>query len=99
MTRVVSFGLYQCGKCGQIHLKPEYGSVSIYVPSDLLFNKTDLKLCSGCKKEFQFKDYIYLGSKRKKSTTYPSKLELVVRKLVKRPYIEIDVRKLYPMFD
>ena len=49
--------------------------------------------------ESQFKDYKYLGLERKINTKYPSRLELFVRKLVNKPYIELDVRKLYPRFE
>ena len=99
MTRISSFGLYQCRECGQIHIKPEYGSVSIYVPPDLLFDPIDVLVCKGCLKKSQLKDYMYIGLKGKKNTKQPSKVELLIRKLINKPYIEHDVRKLYPMFD
>lgn len=99
MTRISSFGLYQCEKCWQIHIKPEYGSISIYAPPDLMYDLTDLKVCKGCLKESQFKDYRYVGLVRKQNTKTPIRLELIIRKLINKPYIELDVRKLYPMFD
>jgi hypothetical protein len=99
MTRISSFGLYQCRECGQIHIKPEYGSVSIYVPTDLFYDPTHVLVCKGCFKECQLKDYMYIGVKGKKYTKQPSKVELLIRKLINKPYIELDVRKLYPMFD
>ena len=99
MTRIASFGLYQCKKCGQIHIKPEYGSISIYVPPDLFYDPTDVKVCKGCLKESQFKDYRYIGLEGKTNTKPPKKIELLIRKLINKPYIELDVRKLYPKFD
>jgi hypothetical protein len=99
MTRIASFGLYQCRECGQVHLKPEYGSISIYVPPDLFFNPTDIKVCKGCGRNLQFKDYKFLGLKGKKNTKQPSRLVLFIRELINKPYVELDVRKLYPRFD
>jgi hypothetical protein len=99
MTRISSFGLYKCPKCGQVHIKPEYGSISIYIPPDPFYKPTDLKACKGCHLQNQLQDYKYLGLKSKTNTKKPFKIELAVRKLIKKPYIELDVRKIYPKFD
>ena len=99
MTRISSFSLYECPKCGQIHIKPEYGSVSVYVPQDIYFESTDIKVCRGCRVETKFGNYKYLGKKSKTNTKEPTRVELLIRKLFKKPYVEVDVRKLYPMFD
>jgi len=99
VTRISSFSLYECPKCQQIHTKPEYGSISIYIPSDIFIEPTITKVCRGCQEEMNFKDFKYLGMKSKVNTKQPSKLELMFRKLVNKPYVELDVRKLYPRFD
>ena len=99
MTRISSFGLYECSKCGQVHIKPVYGSISIYTPPDLFYELTDIKTCKGCHAENQFRDYKYLGLRSKRNTKKPFKIELAVRKLIKKPYLELDVRKIYPKFD
>ncbi len=65
MTRISSFTLYQCPACEQVHIKNEYGSVSIYVPTDLHLDLTDEKPCKNCGKVNQVKDYICLGKKSK----------------------------------
>ena len=99
MTRISSFSLYECPKCGQIHIKPEYGSISVYIPSDLSYEPTDIKVCRGCGEEIQFCNFKYLEMRSKTNSKQPTKLELLFRKVVKKPYVEIDVRKLYPMFE
>ncbi len=96
MTRISSFSLYQCPDCRQIHIKPEYGSISIYVPTDLFIDDEDLKACKKCGKSFKFKDYIYIGMQPREETTTPSKIELFFRKVINNPYVEKDVRKIYP---
>jgi hypothetical protein len=99
MTRIVSFSLYECPMCKQIHIKPEYGSISIYIPPDLSIEPTDTKVCRGCMNQIKFEDFRYLGIRSKTTTKQPTKLELLIRKLLKKPYVELDVRKLYPKFD
>ena len=99
MTRISSFGLYECPKCGQIHIKPEYGSVSVYVPLDIYFESTDTKVCRGCREEITFGNFKYLGVRNKTNTKEPTSVELLIRKLFKKPYVEVDVRKLYPEFN
>ena len=98
MTRISSFSLYECPECGQIHIKPEYGSVSVYVPSDIYIQPLEIRVCKGCLGEFQFKDYKYLGLRSKTTTKSPSKLEFFIRKVLNKPYVESDVRKIYPPF-
>lgn len=99
MTRISSFSLHECPKCGQIHIKPEYGSVSVYIPSNLSCEPTEIKVCKGCKEEINFEDFKYLKMRSKTNTKQPTKLEHLIRKLLKKPYVELDVRKLYPNFD
>lgn len=99
MTRISSFGLYQCPKCGQIHIKPEYGSISAYIPSDLFNSNDDIKKCKGCPHSDLFRNYIFLGLRSKKNSNNPNRFHLLLRKIMKKPYIEEDVRKLYPFFD
>jgi len=99
MTRISSFSLYECPECGQIHIKPQYGSVSVYIPSDLSYEPNEIKVCRGCRKEILFSNFKYLEMRSKTNTKKPTKLEHLIRKLLKKPYVELDVRKLYPKFD
>ncbi len=99
MTRISSFGLYQCPKCGQIHLKPEYGSISVYVPIDLFYSIDDIKKCKGCHHSDFFKNYKFLGLRSKKNTIKLNSFQLFLRKITGKTHIEEDVRKLYPIFD
>jgi len=99
MSRISSFGMYECPRCEQIHIKPEYGSITTYIPLDLHIEDSEIKICQGCRCGILFKDYKYLGLRSKRYTRPPSKFGLWFRKLIKNPYIELDVRKLYPKFD
>jgi hypothetical protein len=96
LTRISSFGLYECPKCGQIHIKPEYGSISIYVPTDLFVDPTAIKVCQGCRWEAQLSEFKYLGLKGKVYTRTPSRVEIYLRKIIGKRYVENDVRKKYP---
>jgi hypothetical protein len=97
MTRISSFGLYECPNCSQIHIKPEYGSISIYVPTDLYVDITEIKKCQGCGWSGQFKDFKFVELRIKVNTKNPSKLSMLFRKILNKPYIENDVRKIYPL--
>ena len=99
MTRISSFGLYECENCGQIHVKPNYGSVSTHKPRDLFIELTELKKCKGCGVLNEFQNYRYLGPSEKIDTKPPSWVGRLVRFLRNDPYVELDVRRLYPPFD
>lgn len=99
MTRISSYSLYECPRCQQIHIKPVYGSISAYIPLDISFKPTDIKACRGCREEIHFEDFKYLGMRSKVNTKQPTRLELLFRKLLNKPYLERDVRKLYPKFN
>ena len=96
MTRISSFGLYECPKCGQIHIKPEYGSISIYVPPDLVVDPIAMKICQGCRWSGQLGEFKYLGFRSKVNTRKPSRIEIYIRRMLKKPFVELDVRKKYP---
>ena len=102
MTRVSSYTLYQCPSCGQVHIKNEYGSVSIYVPTDLYLEPTETKSCKNCGKTYQVQDFICLGM-RSKTTQLEKryvkslwgKLQQVFNQRYFKPK-EIDLSTLYP---
>jgi len=61
MTSIAAYTQYQCKKCEQIHIKPEYGSVSIFVPVDIAFKPTDVKTCKRCGELQEVQEYERLG--------------------------------------
>lgn len=63
MTRVGYFNLYECPKCQQIHIKPEYSSISLYMgmPPNAYYAPTDLKVCQKCGEKSSFSEYIPVG--------------------------------------
>jgi hypothetical protein len=73
--------------------------VSTYRPKDLYIKPTDLKKCKGCGIENEFQIYQYVRSSKKIDTKPPSIIGYLIRWLRKDPYIELDVRRLYPRFD
>jgi hypothetical protein len=96
MTRVSSYGLYGCPSCGQIHIKPNYGSISVYVPNDISIGPTTIIVCHKCKSKNIFQRYGFIGNHRKMDTKTPTYLKRLIRKFRNDPYVEFDVRKLYP---
>ncbi len=99
MTRISSFSLYGCPRCGQIHIKPEYASISVYIPSDLTYEFDQIIVCKGCQYKNYFKEYSFLGLRKKENSKIPNRLVLLIRKIVKKPYVEVDVRKIYPLLE
>jgi len=96
MTRVSTYGLFGCPSCGQIHIKPNYGSISSYVPKNISINLTTVIGCKKCKSKYEFQEYIFIYDSRKIDTKTPSYLNRLIKKWRNEPYIELDVRKLYP---
>lgn len=103
MTRIVSFGLYQCPICQQTHIKPNYGSInfSLSIPVDVLdLTDSDIKTCKKCGCENAIKDYLFLGVRKRIGSQKPNFLRNIAIKVgIAKPIEERDVRKLYPCFD
>lgn len=72
MTRVSSYGLYECDKCGQVHVKPQYSSVSVYVPWDLNIAGDSLLTCAKCGDKKEFSKFKYLGICEKEDLPLPA---------------------------
>jgi predicted RNA-binding Zn-ribbon protein involved in translation (DUF1610 family) len=102
MTRISSYTLYHCPSCGQVHIKNEYSSVSIYVPTDLHLDPTDQKACKNCGKFSQVKDYICLGTQPKTvrvERTYQNNMWGRIHKKLYEFFSspkEVDLSNLYP---
>ena len=96
MTRISSYGLFECPSCGQIHIKPNYGSISTYVPKNISIDPTTVIICNKCKSKNEFQKYRFIDNSRKIDTKTPSYLKRLIKKWRNKDYIELDVRKLYP---
>lgn len=64
MSRIVSFALYMCVRCRQIHLRPVHGSVSTYRPTDLCIDAKSDKTCVTCRLRQPMERYLLVGSYR-----------------------------------
>lgn len=93
MTRIVNFHLYECSICNQINLRPEYGSISTYLPDQLVLDANSEKKCKCCNKTSKLIDYKYVGKIGKKIKTKERILFFFWKTK------EIDVRNRYPLFD
>jgi hypothetical protein len=97
VTRVVSYGLYQCTICQQIHIKPNYGSISVYIPFDVFVDNSGVVGCKGCGLEQAISSFLYIGIRPKQKSHKPNLFErLSIRLGFGEPSAELDVRKLYP---
>lgn len=97
MTRIASYGLYQCIDCLQIHIKPLYGSISINVPLDAFVGDSEVVTCKSCGIKREIAKFVYLGM-RNKQTSYKLNIfeRIAIRFGWKVQPEELDVRKLYP---
>lgn len=57
MTRMNGYYLHKCPLCGQLHKRPRYASISIYVPIDLFIEPRQLIVCKCCGANSKFEDY------------------------------------------
>jgi hypothetical protein len=72
VTRVSSYEMYECDKCGQIHVKPKYSSVSMHVPWDLNIDDDFLLTCTKCGDNKAFSKFKYLGLLEKPEQPLPA---------------------------
>jgi len=70
VTRVSSYEMYECDKCGQIHVNPKYSSVSVHIPRSL--SNDVLLTCVKCLDNKAFKKFKYLGVLEKPEQPMPS---------------------------
>ena len=97
MTRIISYGLYQCPACQQIHVNPNYGSISVYIPFDAFVDDSDVVGCKGCGLEQAISNFLYIGIRSKKKSYKPNLFQRILIKLgFIKPSLELDVRRLYP---
>jgi len=70
MTRISSYAIYQCPDCKREHILPNYASISVTVAIDAYVPDEDLRICFGCAAVKPFKEFVYVGSKRKPSNNF-----------------------------
>jgi hypothetical protein len=97
LTRIASYGLYQCSDCLQVHIKPNYGSISINVPLDAFVSNSEVVTCKSCGIKKEIDKFVYLGMRSKQNSYKPNIFERIAIKFGwKLQPEELDVRKLYP---
>ena len=97
MTRIASYGLYQCADCLQVHIKPLYGSISIHIPLDAFIDDSQVVTCKGCGVRKEVSKFVYKGMRSKQNSYRPNIFEKIAIKFGLRSQLEeLDVRKLYP---
>ena len=106
MTRIVSYNLYQCPACEQVHIKPNYGSISSYTPVDINVNAEDVKTCQNCKLKFTFNRFVFLRTESDKPSTpnlfYEREIKNFLLKckcyILRKKYVEIEELSLSEMY-
>lgn len=100
MTRIHSYDFLACDKCGQIHLKANYASISNSIPADALLTHKDIKTCFKCGDKKPFKDFRYLKTELKPARiSNPFFLHTIKKfffKLLNLKLPNEDFRGLYP---
>ena len=95
-----------CPACEQIHIKPNYGSISSYVPVDINVKAEDVKTCQRCKAKFAFDRFIFLRTEREKSSTpsffYEREIKNFLLKckfyILRKKYVETEELSLSEMY-
>ena len=97
MTRISSYGLYQCSACLQVHIKANYGSISVHVPREVFSQDSDVVTCKSCGIRKPIASFRYLGMRSKQNSLKSNVFERIAIELGwKSKPDELDVRKLYP---
>ena len=80
MTRISSYKLYECSKCGQGHIDPIYDLIDFRSPPPPNKKPTDLVVCQKCAVQFPLSEFAYIGVKEKPRRNYGT-WGSIVRKL------------------
>ena len=100
MTRIHSYDFLACDKCGQIHLKANYASISNSIPTDALLSDSDIRTCFKCGDKKPIKDFKYTKTERKPtSSSNPFLLYTMKKFFFKILNLQLpneDFRGLYP---
>ena len=101
MTSIAVYTQYQCKKCEQIHVTPEYGSISVFVP--VVSKLTDMKACQRCGESHRLQEYENIGriAERIEIDNYPERPTWwqKIRRRLNQHYgkKEVHVTSIYPM--
>ncbi|MBT8557806.1 hypothetical protein G6712_02330 [Polynucleobacter paneuropaeus] len=80
MTRISSYKLYECSKCGQGHIDPIYDLIDFRRPPPPNKKLSDLVICQRCSARMPLNEFIYIGVKEKPRRNYSTWVR-IVRKL------------------
>jgi hypothetical protein len=101
MTRISSYDFLSCNKCGQIHLKANYASISSSIPTDALIKGSDIRTCFKCGDKKPFNNFVYIKSEQKPARVnndfYFYSIKLLFCKILKLKLPEKDFRQIYPL--
>ena len=97
MTRISSYGLYQCPYCLQVHINANYSSISVHVPREAFVKDSDVVTCKSCGIKKKIDSFVYLGMRRKQNSYKLNIFErLAIGLRLKPKPEELDVTKLFP---
>lgn len=103
MTRIASYDFLACDKCGQIHLKPNYASISSFIPADALIASSDIRTCFKCGDMKPLGSFIHIKSEPKpvkiNNDFYLNSLKQFILRLIgsEVEVPEKDFRRRYPL--
>jgi len=80
LTRISSYKLYECSKCGQGHIDPIYDLIDFRSPPPPNKKESDSLVCQRCAAQMLLSEFTYIGVKEKPRRNY-SMWESIVRKL------------------
>ena len=101
MTRISSYDFLACDKCGQIHLKANYASISKHIPADALMSNSDIRTCFSCGDMKTLDKFVYIKTEPKPARINNDFYLYTIKKLfLKALKLEIpkqDFRTQYPL--
>lgn len=98
MTRISSYGIYQCPDCRCEHILPNYASISLTVAIDAYVPDEDLRICFDCGIAKPFKQFVFVGIKQKPRPDYTPSYVKFVKHLfgLRQSEVEPHPTSIYP---
>ena len=101
MTRISSYDFFACNKCGQVHLKANYASISNFVPADALIKNSDIRTCFKCGDKKTIDSFVYIKTEQKPKNInndfYQHSIKQLIFTVLNLKISEKDYRKIYPL--